>query len=165
MNADKLELLNNKVMTESKAINAITDEIIKANCEDLDNYMLFISNILKDETNPPTDLELDDFVLNLPLLMYFTGINQESLGIKEDVIKSIKQNAYSNAYDLAIGQVAARKVEAEDASQNEALLLSAYQRAYKKMKVRMETAQEMLNSVKKVVSRRMAEYEISRTPK
>jgi hypothetical protein len=165
LNADKLELLNNKVMTESKAINAITDEIIKANCEDLDNYMLFISNILKDETNPPTDLELDDFVLNLPLLMYFTGINQESLGIKEDVIKSIKQNAYSNAYDLAIGQVAARKVEAEDASQNEALLLSAYQRAYKKMKVRMETAQEMLNSVKKVVSRRMAEYEISRTPK
>jgi hypothetical protein len=165
LNADKLELLNNKVMTESKAINAITDEIIKANCEDLDNYMLFISNILKDETNPPTDVELDDFVLNLPLLMYFTGINQESLGIKEDVIKSIKQNAYSNAYDLAIGQVAARKVEAEDASQNEALLLSAYQRAYKKMKVRMETAQEMLNSVKKVVSRRMAEYEISRTPK
>ncbi len=154
--------LQNRINSNGDVINGIVDKLVGDYCKPLDDYMAFIKSILDDDTKPPTDQELDDFTLNLPALLYFTGEAQEALGVREDIAKAVKQELYSNAYELASGTVGDKTAAAELATQNEYIAHIAYQRAYKKVKLRMESANEMLQSVKKVISRRMVEYEISR---
>ena len=60
------------------------------------------------------------------------------------------------------GTVADKDSLAELNSQEEYIISSAYTRAYKIMKSKIENAQEVLQSCKKVLSRRMQEIELTR---
>ena len=158
----KVKQLQRRINKNSELIDSIVNKLVADYCRPLDEYMEYIRNILKDDTNPPTDKELDDFTLNLPVLLYFTGEAQESLGIKEDVAKAVKQELYNHTYDKADGTIADKTAVAELATQTEYITHIAYNRAYKKVKLRCEAASETLQSVKKVISRRMQAYELSR---
>ena len=59
------------------------------------------------------------------------------------------------------GTVADKDSLAELASQEEFIVSAAYTRAYKIMKAKVENAQELLGSCKKVLSRRIAEMNLS----
>ena len=158
----KIRQLQKRIDANSDIVDSIVNRLVSNYCKPLDEYMEFIRNILNDTVNPPTDRELDDFTLNIPVLLYFTGEAQEALGIKEDVAKAVKQELYNEIYDKSTGTIADKTAVAELATQNEYIAHIAYQRAYKKVKLRMEAANEMLQSVKKIITRRVAEYEISR---
>ena len=158
----KVRQLQKRIEANSDIVESIVNRLVSEYCKPLDDYMDFIRGILNDHDNPPTDRELDDFTLNIPVLLYFTGEAQETLGIKEDVAKAVKQELYNEIYDKSTGTIADKTAAAELATQNEYIAHIAYQRAYKKIKLRMEAANEMLQSVKKVISRRMVEYEVAR---
>ena len=162
INAGKVRSLQKRIDENSDLVNSIVNRLVSEYCRSLDEYMQFIRNILNDTANPPTDRELDDFALNIPVLIYFTGEAQEALGIKEDVAKAVKQELYNEVYDKATGTIADKSAAAELATQNEYIAHIAYQRAYKKVKLRMEAANETLQSIKKIISRRMVEYEVAR---
>lgn len=162
IDAGKVRSLQKRVDENSDLVDSIVNRLVSEYCRSLDEYMQFIRNILNDTANPPTDQELDDFALNIPVLIYFTGEAQEALGIKEDVAKAVKQELYNEIYDKATGTIADKTAAAELATQNEYIAHIAYQRAYKKVKLRMEAANETLQSIKKVISRRMVEYEVAR---
>lgn len=162
INVGKIRQLQKRIDANSDIVDSIVNRLVSDYCKPLDEYMEFIRNILNDTANPPTDQELDDFILNLPVLLYFTGEAQEALGVKEDVAKAVKQELYNEIYDKSTGTIADKTAAAELATQNEYIAHIAYQRAYKKVKLRMEAANEMLQSVKKVISRRMVEYEVAR---
>ncbi len=158
----KVRQLQKRIDNNSDIVDSIVNRLVSEYCRSLDEYMQFIRNILNDTANPPTDRELDDFALNIPVLIYFTGEAQEALGIKEDVAKAVKQELYNEVYDKASGTIADKTAAAELATQNEYIAHIAYQRAYKKVKLRMEAANETLQSIKKIISRRMVEYEVAR---
>lgn len=162
INVGKIRQLQKRIDANSDIVDSIVNRLVSDYCKPLDEYMEFIRNILNDTVNPPTDRELDDFVLNIPVLLYFTGEAQEALGVKEDVAKAIKQELYNEIYDKSTGTIADKTAAAELATQNEYIAHIAYQRAYKKVKLRMEAANETLQSIKKVISRRMVEYEVAR---
>lgn len=158
----KVRALQKRVNNNSKLIDEIVNKLVAEYCTQLDEYMKHIKGILEDTEVPPTDQELEDFTLNIPVLLYFTGEAQEALGVKEDVAKAIKQDLYNETFDRAVGTIADKTASAELSTQNEFIAHIAYQRAYKKIKLRMEAANETLQSVKKVMTRRIAEYEISK---
>ncbi len=161
----KVRALQKRIDANSDIINGIVDRLVQQYCQPLDDYIDFIRGILNDHNNPPTDRELDDFTLNLPVLLYFTGEGQEALGIKEDVAKAVKMELYNEAYEKANtgkATIADKTAAAELATQNEFITHIAYQRAYKKIKLRMELGNEILQSCKKVITRRCTEYEIAR---
>ena len=60
-----------RVEANSKQMDEIVDSIISDYTKDLDNYVDFIRGLLADGQNPPTDVELDDFVMNLSTYIYF----------------------------------------------------------------------------------------------
>ena len=66
-------------------------------------------------------------------------------------------------YEKSTGTVADKTAAAELATQNEYITHIAYSRAYKKIKNRMDMAMETLQSIKKVISRRITEMEVSST--
>ena len=162
INVGKIRQLQKRIDANSDIVDSIVNRLVSDYCKPLDEYMEFIRNILNDTANPPTDRELDDFALNIPVLLYFTGEAQEALGVKEDVAKAIKQERYNEIYEKSTGTIADKTAAAELATQNEYIAYIAYQRAYKKIKLRMEAANETLQSVKKVISRRIVEYEVAR---
>lgn len=154
--------LKSKVENNSNAVDTIVDSIIKPYCEDLDRYVFFIKDCLKDGEKPPTDKELDDFCLNLSTLIYFSGGMCEYLGIREDISKALYKEMYHDSRSkLDSGTVADKDSLAELASQKEALVNVCYTRAAKLMRSKVENAQELLSSCKKVLTRRMQEYNLT----
>ena len=158
----KVRKLQKRIDENSQLIESVVDKLVAQYCQGLDEYMNHIRNILNDREHPPTDEELDDFTLNLPVLLYFTGSAQETLGIKEDVAKAVKQEVYNEVYMTTSGTIADKSAASELATQNEFITHTAYNRAYKKIKLRMDAASETLQSVKKVLSRRITEYDMTR---
>lgn len=160
---DKLNQIKLHVEDNSKLIDEVVNEIIKPYSKDLDNYVLFIKECLADGQNPPTDEELDDWCMNLSTYIYFAGGMQEQLGIRDDISKAVWKEMYNTKRnELDKGTVDDKNSVAELASQQEQLTNICYSRAYKIMKAKVENAQELLGSCKKVLTRRMNEQSLTR---
>ena len=152
-----------KVDENSEMIDTLVSDIITPYCKDLDKYVSFIRSCLSDGMNPPTNDELDDFCMNLSTLLYFASAMSENLGIRDDISKALYKEAYNNARDeISQGTVADKNSIAELKSQQEMLVNVCYSRAYKQMKAKVEFAQELLSSCKKVLTRRINEQELTK---
>ena len=149
------------VTKNSEAINEIVNKLVADYCNKLDEYVAYINMIIQDQEHPVTAQELDDFVIQLPILLYFAGEAQENLGIHEDIAKAKKMEKYNTIYDQVKGTIADKTAKSEIASQTEYLTHIIYNRAYKIVKAKMEAAYELLSSCKKVISRRMSENELA----
>lgn len=160
---DSLTKIQENIESNAGALDRIVDEIISPYCRDLDKYVRFIKDCLKDGENPPTNEELDDFCMNLSTYIYFAGGTCEYLGIRDDIAKAVYKEMYHTARaNQSSGTVADKDSLAELASQEEYIVSAAYNRAYKIMKSKVDNAQELLSSVKKVLTRRISEFETTR---
>ncbi len=145
----------------SDTIKEISDNLVIEYCKDLDDLMSVIREELQDNGGI-TDAELEFHIMDLANTLYFTGSAQEDLGIKEDTCKAIRQEVYSKAREQSTGKTVADKTaQAELVAQAETMTLAIYSRAYKKVKLRMDAGYEMLNSLKKVMNKRITEMELS----
>ena len=160
---DEIHDIKDDVEGKSTVIDEIVTGIIQPYCKDLDKYVEFIKDCLKDGENPPTTDELDDFCLNLSTYIYFAGGMCEQLGIRDDIAKAVYKEMYHTARaSQETGTIADKDSLAELASQEQFIVSSAYTRAYKLLKAKVENAQELLSSCKKVLTRRMTEMELTR---
>lgn len=155
---DKLE----SVESSSKEIEEAVDRIINIYCLDLDTYVDTINACLQ-EKDDILDEELDDFVLNLSTLIYYVNTGAEQMGIRDDVSKTAYKAAYNSARSMIEkGTVADKNTQAELESLEDHIVNVIYNKSYKLLKAKTESAQELLASCKKVMSRRLAEIEITR---
>lgn len=152
------DLIMNKVDNTANIVKEISDKLVKEYCEDLDNIM---KDIGEDILQGIQDSTLESYIIELANILYFTGSAQEDLGIKEDTCRAIRQELYNNARDNVAGTVADKNAVAELVVSQETIVLNIYTRAYKKVKLRMEAGYEMLNSLKKVMNKRISEMELS----
>lgn len=163
LNPTNINEIRLRVENNSELMDDVVNSIIKPYVKDLDNYVLFIKDCLADGENPPTDAELDDFSLNLATYIYFAGGMCEQLGIRDDISKAVYKEMYhSKRSSLDKGTIADKDSLAELESQQEYLVSVCYTRAYKTVKSKVENAQELLSAVKKVISRRIQETELTR---
>lgn len=150
-----------RVEDNSEKIEKVVDELIQPYCEKLDTLITKFRNCLMDKENPVTEWELDDVCLKLPSHLYFMGEAQEKFGIKEDISKSIKMELYNEIHQRTKGTIADKQAASEAGTIEEDIVYRAYQRAYKRIKQKLEAAYELLSSIKKVISRRMGEQELA----
>lgn len=156
------ESIMKKVDNISDTIKEISDKLVNNYCKPLDTEMAVIRLELRENNSlTETDDTLEKHILELANILYFTGSAQEDLGIKEDTCKAIRQEVYSFYRNEANGTVADKTALAELACQKETMTLAIYSRAYKKVKLRMDAGYEMLNSLKKVMNKRITEMELS----
>lgn len=159
---DKVHQNNERVEALTSVVRDMVKGIVDEVCDELDKYMAQIDEILRDADNPVSDEELEDFTLNLPSLLYLVSSRREELKVKEDVAKAVHKDVYNRVREKAQGTVADKDTAADLAAQSEAITVIVLQRAGSTIKAREEAAWEMLNSVKKVVTRRIAELELTR---
>lgn len=151
----------NKVDENSQIVDSMVDDIVTKYCKYLDELISEIKTNLYDNSHIITDQELDLYVMKLPCQMFYVGESQEVIGIRDDVSKAVKDDVYNRIHTSTSGTIADKNAQAELASQQEYIVNTVYARAYKKIKVRMEQAAEVLASIKKVISRRCIEMQLT----
>lgn len=151
-----------RVDDTSKLVSDISNNLTNMYMSDLDNQMQNIRNQLNSNSLISDD-SLETMILDLANSLYFACSAQEDLGIKEDTCKAIRQEVFNRAREQATGTVADRDMAGTLASQQESIVLSIYSRAYKRVKLKVDAGYEMLNSLKKIMNKRIAEMELSRS--
>ena len=158
---DDVKSIRLHVENNSEHIDKIVGDIINPYCKDLDDYVKFIKEGFQGGNNPPTNEELEDYCLNLSALIYFASGMCEQLGVRDDISKAVWKEMYNTKRQESSGTVADKDSSAELSSQQEQLTNICYSRAYKTMKAKVENAQELLSSCKKVLSHRMQEMSLT----
>ena len=159
---EKINAIKLRIEDNSKQMDDIVNEIISPYVEELDKYVSHIDSRLCEKENPPTDGELETFCLNLSTLIYFAGGMCEQLGIRDDIAKAVYKETYNTSRDNQTkGTVQDKNTIAELEAQQEQLVSICYTRAYKIVKSKVDNAQEVLNSCKKAIARRMQDQQLT----
>lgn len=156
----EIQELQKVINDKCSILNTIVDRYVGTYCSDLDSYMQSVSMLLEQKGSNLSDLDLEEITLKLPQYMYWASQGQEILNIKEEVSKALKNERFISFIDtLDSGSVGLKNKKAE----NEVLLESTVQYIYgyssKIIKNKITYATEMLQSVKKIISKRMAMHE------
>lgn len=147
------------VNVNAQVVQGIVDQLVAKYCGPLDEFMLKIKPVLEDTNNPITDPELEAAMLKISALCYFTGDALENLGIRADIAESVRREAYHKARGTATGTVDDKNTVAEMASMREAIVKDAYERAYRKIKLKLELGQDVYSALKRVMGKRCLELE------
>lgn len=151
------------VNNNSEYVDEMVQELVSSCCSSLDEYIEYVKEMLNnDNANIPSST-LDDIVMTIPSLLYFVGTQQEKLGIRHDVAKSTRNILFNQLFTKSVGTVNAKKAEAEIQLFNEDMATIVYDRAYNSIKTKVEFATEILQSAKKIISRRMSESDINKS--
>jgi len=103
-------------------------------------------------------------------MLYFLGSKLETVGVKDDLSKLAAKESYNEAYlsnrmkdaeHRNKTTVAELTALAEDASKYETVLNSLYARVYKQIKFKMDAGYDMVNSLRKIISKRMQDQSLS----
>ena len=152
-------LLNQEISENSKLIEDIAFNISQESTQELDKVMGTCKSIFQSK-DKITNQEIEDLLAQLPSILYFVNEGQEAVGIKQDIAEMTRKTNYNIAREKANGTVADKNTTAEGQVINEAINEIIYQRAYKLIRAKIEMAQEMVNSLKRIFDARMMEYQI-----
>ena len=152
-------LLNQEISENSKLIEDIAFNISKEFTQELDKVMGICKSIFQSK-DKITNQEIEDLLTQLPAILYFVNEGQEAVGIKQDIAEITRKTNYNIAREKANGTIADKNTTAEGQVINEAINEIIYQRAYKLIRAKIEMAQEMVNSLKRIFDARMMEYQI-----
>lgn len=151
-----------RVESRSSSVEMAVKNIVDLHTKELQIVIHKIRDLLKDETDQLTDLEIDDIMLQLPILLFDVTDDQELVGMQSDLASQIYKESYNEAYKLARGTIADKQSVAELNAMAQKLDSLIYERAYKIIKQKINMAIETLNAVKKVQSTRQQRYDFDR---
>ena len=163
----QINFVEQQAELNSAVYTGISDKLVVAYSSDLDALM---ENIKVDcVEHEPSDKQLEAYTMELSNALYFIGQKLETVGIKEDITKMAAKEAYNNAYmdhmDAGAGNkkptVAELTALAEDDSKYQTVINSIYSRVYRQLKYKVDAAYEMLSSLRKIISKRMQENQLS----
>lgn len=156
----KNQILSQTIQENSKVIEDIVYDIVKQYTFPLDEKMTICRNIFN-SPDKITNEEIEDLLAQLPSCLYFVTEGQEVIGIRESIAEMSKKEAFIIAREKATGTIQDKNTTAEGASLEEAINQIIYNRSYKMIKSKIDMAQEMINSLKRIFDARMADYQIS----
>lgn len=160
MEGVKYDLGSTQRRESTQSLEAVVRKIVDERTKEISLVIHKIKECLKDETNELTDLEIDDILLQLPILLFDSMDEQEVVGIQSDMASQILKEAQSEAFKYARGTVQEKNAVVDLDTREEQLETIIYSRAYKMIKQKFETAIEVLNAVKRIQATRQQRYEL-----
>lgn len=163
-----INTLNLVVETTERNVTEFTgvsDKLISSLTTDLDRLMEDIHTDMVE--NNASDYALEKYSLELSNMLYFMGTKLETMGIKDDLSKMAAKEVYNASYldnSSVVGKkptVAELSATAENDSRYETIMNSIYTRTYKQLKFKIDAGYEMLNTIRKVISKRMQDAQLS----
>lgn len=143
-------------------IEDVIRRIVESKTKEVSSIIHNIRSWLKDESQELSDQEIEDILLQLPIILYDSMEEQEIVGMQLDMSNQIYKEAQSEAYKLAKGTIPEKNAVADLQTRAEQLEKIIYDRSYKMIKQKFEMAIETLNAVKKVQASRQQKYDLGR---
>lgn len=169
---EKLDTLTDSVAANVSYAKNIIDGVVKSYTGELDRIMCMIKTDIVDKQEPAPVEVVEKYFLELSNCLYFIGENAEKLGIYDSISKSVAKETFNNYYmddTIAVDEkgkkrtVAELTALAENASVYEQTVSDIYNKAYKTVKVKVSSAENMCSALSKIISRRMTELQLSST--
>ena len=167
---EKVDKLMQDTGISVKYFNNTCADVVKKYTESLDNLMkdLYIECIRDGNVELSV---LERYYLELSNLVYFMQEKLEQLGVYADMSESASKEVYSKSYLAQSGvkdasgksksTVAELQAKANLDSQYESVVSSIYERAYKIVKGKVASAQDMMNCLRKIITGRCNEMQLS----
>lgn len=145
-----------QVEDESVAVNKLVDSLVVKYGRDLERVIEKVRDALRNSDRVSNE-ELEKFVMEVPTYMYFALEGLEKLGIEGDNAKMHKKDLFNRSYINTPGTIEDKTKQAELDTATEQYVEIAYQRAYKKLKEKIQKAELVYTGVKKVMDKRTQE--------
>lgn len=142
-------------------LQEISDKICSEFTNHLDKLMQTNYQLIRQDKMDDKAIERN--FLELTNLLYFIGDKLESLGIELTVASARNQEIFNDIFQKAQGTIADKKAEAEQGSKYEYFLKAVYESVYKRIKMKMDAGYEMVSSLKRVIMKRCAEMELTKS--
>lgn len=146
----------------TKDMEIVIRNIVDSKTSEVSDIIHKIRAMLKDDTTELSDIEIDDILLQLPIVLYDAMDEQEIVGMQLDLANQIYKEAQSEAYRLARGTISDKNAVADLQTRAQQLEKILYDRSYKMIKQKFEMALETLNAVKKVQASRQQRYDLGK---
>ena len=169
VDTDKVQALLSETSSNVEYFNTVSSATANKYTEHLDKLMQTLYKLVMNSKDCPTDT-LEKYYLELTNLIYFMGDKLEQLSIHGDMSKAAEKEVYNKAYlanQIKDSErknkttVAENQAVAEEESKYEAVISSIYDHAYKIVKFKVDAAKDMVNTLRKTISRRMQEEQLS----
>jgi len=154
----RLSRVNENGLKLDAVVNAVVSELTK----DLDEFVASIYKMISDKSVDVPDVDIEYAILQLPCHMYFLSSKMEDLGLREDIARGLERERYNEIFQATEGRVSDKEGAAEVGSQREALVTAVNSRAYRKVKAKLEYASATLESLKKVLTNRISDKELTK---
>lgn len=163
---DMLLSVKNRVDSEAEVVEHVYSKMLGNYMESIDEVVTELEEILKGIENGDIEQmsneDLEVVAMKLPILMYRIGSDIERIGVRFDVVEAIRDDKHNEVLLGVGGTVADRKAVADREVKYEEILENAYKRLYKQIDRKLDYADKLYNSVKKVLSLRIKELEVFR---
>ena len=170
IDTERVGRLLDETSVNVKYFNDSCSEVVKQYTEALDDLMkeIYVRCV---KGGDATLKDLEDYYLELSNLVYFMNEKVEQLGVYADMSGSASKEVYSKSY-IACGSikdangkskstVAELQAQANLDSQYESVVASIYDHAYRIVKNKVSSAQDMMNCLRKLITSRNTEMQMS----
>jgi len=166
---DKVHQLISETESSIEYFVKISDQVLDAYTSDLDDIMQKIYKEVVLIEYPATDV-IEKYFIELSNVIYFMSEKLERLGVYEDMSKAMMQEVFNRAYidgqtnsldsktKITVAELTAR---AQESSKYEAVVNSIYSRSYSVFKSKINSANTMVATLSKILSKRMQEMNLS----
>lgn len=158
---NRLRSIRHGVEEKSVTVERIVDNIVTKYSHELDAEIDNIKTLL-DNSQRLSDGEIESIVMRLPIFMYYGVNGLENLGVESDMAKAVKAEVYNDKYLETDGTIPERTHQAELNTMNEQMISVAFSRAYKKLKSKIDQAENVFSGAKKVLTKRMQDIELQK---
>ena len=165
---EKLIASYDELSSASEDAQEVYNKLVETVTEDLDSVMqkVYEEIVMKDDV--PIDT-IQTLFIQLGNYVYFFGSRVEQVGLDSDLAENLMKEKYNLAYnDNLIASDGKKRTAneltaiAEKYSLSETVLSDIYKRVYKTVKFKVDSAQSMVQSLSKVLSKRMQEFSFSK---
>lgn len=154
--------MDNKVEDNYGLIEELIDSKINEIVSELDSTVLKISTHMNKGLSKLSNDDLQFYTLEVSMKLYSIFEVLEKFGIKSDLSKLMYKDTFNRHYLSIKGTIEDKKQYAELNSNYENIVKTINERCYKIVNGKIERALEIINSLKKILSIRIAEYETTR---
>lgn len=163
MDKNRINELLESVEEQGIDSDKMLDKIITQYIEPLDKTINKIqTKAIEFNGNVPIDV-LNSFILELQPIIFFTLTGLEKLGNRSDVAEQFRINKYNSVLQSSVGTAPVKAAYATSQSENEQFISNIYARAYKAIKNRCDSGQNLIDSLKKSLSAKMSEISLTKS--
>lgn len=170
-NTEKLEEIFKSTDSNVEYFEGIVRNTVEVYSKPLDEIMKNIYSEIISVSVPPLNT-LEKYFLELSNCLYFMGDKLESLGTYDVLSKEAFKEVYNKEYLELSSPVDSKKkptvaeltATAENNAQYENIVNNIYNKAYKILKNKIDSASTMLSSINKIISKRLTEMQLNSTP-